>query len=267
MQTWSDPAERSRVIAANNVMNALFIVFYAVLQIWLLAHFTVPQIFLLLAFLNALVAAYIYRLIPEFTLRFAAYMLTWFSYRLKVTGLDHIPDEGPALLVCNHVSFVDWLFVGGAVRRPVRFVMYAGFAKHPVMRALVADAKIIPIASAKEDPEALGRAMDQIAADLAAGELVCIFPEGKLTDDGEIEVFKPGVERILARTPVMVVPLALRGLWGSFFSKQDGKAFGRPFRRGMWSRVELVVGEPVAPENATAARLPVEVAKLRGDRR
>lgn len=266
MQTWADPAERSRVIAVNNIVNALFMVAYAGLQILLLAYLTVPQIFLLLAFVNALVAIHIYRVIPEFTLRFAAFMLTWFSYRLKVTGESNIPETGPALLVCNHVTFVDWLFLGGAVRRPVRFVMYAGFAKHPITRALVADAKVIPIASAKEDPEALQRAMDQIAHELEAGELVCIFPEGKLTDTGEIEPFRTGVERILARSPVPVVPMALRGLWGSFFSKYDGKAFDKPFRRGMWSRVELVVGTAVPPGEASAAGLQEQVAALRGDR-
>lgn len=266
IQTWAAPAERSRIIAVNNVMNAIFMVAYAGLQILLLAHLTVPQIFVVIALLNAAIAVHIYRLIPEFTLRFLAYMLTWVSYRMKVQGLEHVPDEGPALLVCNHVSFVDWLFIGGAVRRPVRFVMHASFAKHPVMKALVADAKIIPIASAKEDPDALQRAMAQIAAELSAGEVVCIFPEGKLTDTGELNDFRPGVERILATTPVPVVPMALRGLWGSYFSRQGGQALKKPFRRGLWSRVELVLGPPVPPEAATAAHLQSLVAELRGDR-
>lgn len=266
IQSWADPAERSRIIAVNNVMNALFMVVYAGVQILLLAYLSVPQIFVVIALLNVAIAFHIYRLIPEFTLRFMAYMLTWVTYRLKVTGLEHVPDEGGALLVCNHVSFVDWLFIGGAVRRPVRFVMHAAFAKHPIMKALMADAKIIPIASAKEDPEALQRAMELIAVELQAGEVVCIFPEGRLTDTGEMNGFRPGVERILATTPVPVVPMALRGLWGSFFSKFDGKAFDQPFRRGLWSRVELVLAPPVPAAEATAAGLQEIVAGLRGDK-
>ena len=266
IQTWAAPGERSRVIAVNNIVNAVFIVGYAAVQIAMLAWLSVPQIFAVLALANACVALYIYTVIPEFTLRFMAYMLTRGAYRLRVLGRHHIPEEGPALLVCNHVSFVDWLFIAGAVRRPPRFVMWAGFAKHPLMRALVDQAKLVPIASAKEDPEALHRAMDQIAADLAAGELVCIFPEGKLTGDGEVAEFKAGVEHILARTPVPVVPMALRGLWGSYFSRKDGPALSRPFRRGLWSPVDLVIGEPVPAAEATAAGLRERVLALRGER-
>jgi 1-acyl-sn-glycerol-3-phosphate acyltransferase len=262
MQTWSEPAERSRVIAVNNILNALFIVGYAGIQIALLAYLTVPQIFALLAGVNALVALYIYAVIPDFTLRFVAYMLTRVGYRLRVFGAAHVPEAGPAVVVANHVSFVDWLFIAGALQRPPRFVMWAGFAKHPLMRALIDQARIIPIASAKEDPEALARAMDQIAAELEAGELVCIFPEGRITGDGAMNEFKPGIERIVARTPVPVVPLGLRGLWGSYFSRKDGPALSKPFRRGFWSPVTLVFGEPVPPEQVTAAGLQAQVAAL-----
>ncbi len=266
MQTWSEPAERSRVIAVNNILNAIFIVAYAGVQIALLAWLTVPQVFVVLAVANALVALYIYSVIPEFTLRFVAYMLTRVGYRLRVLGRHHIPEDGPALLICNHVSYVDWLFIAGAVRRPPRFVMWAGFAKHPLMRALIDQARIVPIGSAKDDPEALERSLDQIAAELATGELVCIFPEGKLTGDGEVAAFKAGVERIIARTPVPVIPMALRGLWGSYFSRKDAPALTRPFRRGLWSPVELVIGEAVPPEEVTAPMLRERVLALRGAR-
>lgn len=266
MQTWSEPGERSRVIAVNNILNAIFIVGYAGIQIALLAWLTVPQIFVVLAVVNALVAIYIYSVIPDFTLRFLIYLITRVGYRLRVLGRHHVPDEGPALLVCNHVSFVDWLFIAAAVRRPTRFVMWAGFAANPLMRLLVTHGRIIPIASAKEDPQALDRAMDQIAAELEAGDVVCIFPEGKLTGDGEISEFKAGVEHIVKRTPVPVVPMALRGLWGSYFSRKDAPACTRPFRRGLWSSVELVFGEPVAPADVTAPGLRERVLALRGDR-
>ena len=255
LQIWAVPQERSRVIGANNIVNALMIVVYAPIQVYLLSQFTVAQIFALLAVVNAVIAVYIYRLIPEFTLRFVSYLLTRVGYRLHVRGLENVPETGGALLVCNHITWIDWLFIGGALPRPVHFVMWAGFAKHPLMKALVRDAKIIPIYPSKEDPETLQRALDQIATDLGNGELVCVFPEGRFTPDGELCEFKPGMERMVARTPVPVIPMALKGLWGSYFSLIDGKGMRRPFRRGLWSSVELVIAEPVPPEQVKADHL------------
>jgi 1-acyl-sn-glycerol-3-phosphate acyltransferase len=277
LQLWAKPDERSRVIAANNIINALFIVVYAPIQIYLIGltmagplpglgfSLTIPHLFVLMALLNALVAFHIYRLIPEFTLRFVAYLLTRAAYRLQVRGVENIPDAGGALLICNHVSYVDWLFIGGAIRRPVRFVMWAGFAKHPLMKALVKDAKIIPIYPSKEDPETLAKALDQIAAELTAGELVCVFPEGKLTPDGRLCEFRTGVERIVARTPVPVIPMALQGLWGSYFSFVEGTALAKPFRRGLWSPVDLTVGQAVPPQEVSAVALRETVAGLLGE--
>ncbi|MEB3284124.1 MAG: MFS transporter [Candidatus Sericytochromatia bacterium] len=279
LQLWAQPAERSRVIAANNIINSLFIVVYAPIQIYLIGlttggplpflgfTLTIPHLFALMALVNVVVAIHIYRLIPEFTLRFVAYLLTRAAYRLRVTRGDRIPDSGAALLICNHVTYVDWLFIGGAIRRPVRFVMWAGFAQHPLMKALVKDAKIIPIYPSKEDPETLAKALDQIAEELSAGELVCIFPEGKLTPDGNLCEFRTGVERIVARTPVPVIPMALKGLWGSYFSLVEGQPLRRPFRRGFWSPVELLVSDPVVPGQVTAAGLREIVANLLGNER
>ncbi|MDB5098922.1 MAG: putative acyltransferase family protein [Cyanobacteria bacterium RYN_339] len=265
LQARAEPSQRSRVIAANNVVNAVFIVIWAGIQIWLLSVLTVPQIFLLLGVLNALVAVYIYTVIPEFFLRFVAYLLTHLIYRCKVTGFDQVPREGGAVIVCNHVSFIDWLIIAAAVKRPARFVMYNGFAKIPLLGGLFARAKVIPIASHKEDPEALHKAMDRIAEELEAGEVVCIFPEGKLTGDGAMNEFRPGIERIIARTPVPVIPCGLQGLWGSYFSRKDGHAMTHPFRR-FWSRISLVFGEPVQPAQVTAEGLHDTVLALRGDK-
>ena len=97
------------------------------------------------------------------------------------------------------------------------------------------------------------------------GELVCIFPEGKLTRDGSIDSFKPGIEKIIQRNPVPVVPLALKGFWGSFFSHEGGKAMAKRPRR-FWSRVEIVADAPVAPRLATVENLYAIVKSLRGDR-
>lgn len=242
--------ERARVIAANNILNALFMVVSAVLTIILLgvAKLSIPQLFLVVSLLNIAVNTYIFRIVPEFTMRFLIWLLSHSMYRVQHRDLERIPDEGAALLVCNHVSFVDALLLGGAIRRPIRFVMYYKIYNLPVLNFVFRTAGAIPIAGRNEDQATYERAFARIAEYLADGELVCIFPEGKLTGDGEIDVFKGGVSRILEETPVPVIPLALQGLWGSFFSRDPAKGF---FKR-LWSRVTIVAG----------AAIPVEAAQL-----
>ncbi len=265
VQSRAERSELSRVIAGNNIINALLLVAAAAFGIGLSAlGLSIPQVFLATALLNVLVAAYIYTLVPEFLMRFLSWLLVSALYRIDARDLGRIPQEGPALLVCNHVSYMDALIVAGVVRRPVRFVMYYRIFDIPLLRFIFRTAKAIPIAGHKEDPALLQHAFEEIAAALAEGELVCVFPEGGLTADGEIAPFRSGVERILARSPVPVVPLALRGLWGSVFSRRD-RALGRArLPRRFRARVELAVGEPRRPEHADAARLEADVRALRG---
>ncbi len=261
----SAPSHRSRIIATNNIINALFMVAAAGLAILLLnAGLSIPQLFLVAAALNAIVAIYIYTLVPEFLMRFLTWILVSVLYRIRVRGLENIPDTGPALIVSNHVSFMDALIIGGTVRRPVRFVMDRNIFKIPVLSFIFRTARAIPIAPAREDPEALARAFDRIDAELADDNVVCIFPEGKLTADGEMNEFRKGVEQILARRPVPVVPIALQGLWGSFFSRKGGAAMSRLPKR-FWSRIALVAGEAVPATAASAQYLEGRVRALRGD--
>ncbi|MGJ8669350.1 MAG: MFS transporter [Oceanococcus sp.] len=263
IQSRAAPAHRSRVIAGNNILNAFLMVLSAlVAAVSLGAGLSIPQLFLVTAIMNLAVAAFIYSLVPEFLVRFVAYILVHTIYRMKKTGLERIPDEGPALLVCNHVSFVDALILGGCVRRPVRFVMYHKIFEVPVLSWFFRTVKAIPIAPAKENEALLARAMDDIQNELDAGQLVCIFPEGGLTADGEIADFRSGIERILQRRAVPVVPMALSGLWGSFFSRARGSAMASLPRR-FWSRILLDVADPVPPEQANAASLRAAVASLR----
>jgi len=264
VQQRSAASHRSRVIAGSNILGAFFMVASSLmLTVLLYCGLTVPQIFAVLGVMNAAVAAFIYKTIPEFLYRFVAWVVANVMYRLRVVGADNIPDDGAALLVCNHVSFVDWLIVASASARPPRFVMHHGFRDIPVLRWVFRDAKVIPIAPAHESLDTMVEAFDRIAEELADGNVVCIFPEGKLTKDGEMNAFRTGVERIVARTPVPVVPMGLQGMWGSYFSRQGEGALRQPFRR-VWSRVTLVIGPPVAPEEVTAAGLARRVARLAG---
>ena len=262
IQTRSEAAWRSRIIAANNILNALFMVGAAAVAIALLgAGLTIAQLLVIAALMNAAVALYIYRLVPEFLMRFMAWLLVHSVYRLEKRGLERIPDEGAALLVCNHVSYVDALVVTAACRRPIRWVMNHEVFRAPVLSFFFRAVRAIPIAGAKQDPAMLERAYAEIAAALAAGELVGLFPEGRLTEDGELSAFRGGVSRILERTPVPVVPMALSGLWRSFFARNRERL--RHLRR-LFPRVRLAVGEPLAPAAATPERLREAVRELRG---
>ena len=266
IQSRSAPTHRARIIAANNILNSFFMIGASLLGVAMAqAGFSIPELFLVVGLLNALVAIYIYSLVPEFLLRFIAWILVHTVYRLRRVNADRIPADGPAVLVCNHVSFADAVVLMAASPRPVRFVMDHRIFKVPLMSWFFRQARAIPIAPAHEDPALLAKAYDDVASALRDGDLVCIFPEGKITATGEINAFKQGVQQIIQRTPVTVVPMALRGLWGSFFSRKGGSAMTRPFRRGVLSRLELVVGEPVPPDQATPEGLQQMVTALRGE--
>jgi 1-acyl-sn-glycerol-3-phosphate acyltransferase len=270
IQSRAEPTHVARIVAANNIINALFMVVAATMAgLLLAAGLTIPQLFLVTALLNAAVAIYIYRLVPEFVLRFLAWVLTHTLYRVRSYHTERLPDEGPVVLVCNHVSFVDAVVIMGESPRPIRFVMDHRIFRIPFINWFFRHAKAIAIASAKEDAALLARANERIDAALADGDMVCIFPEGRITDTGALVPFRQGVARIVERTPVPVIPMALRGLWGSFFSRYGGAAFSRPLdarlRRGLRSKVELVVGEAVAAADASPEFLMQRVAELRGE--
>ncbi|NDD93466.1 glycerol acyltransferase, partial [bacterium] len=195
MQDRSELSQRSRIIAGNNIINAAFMVVSAILIAALQSVLTIPQIFLCLAILNGIVAIYIYTLLPEFLLRFMTWIFANILYRLRVVGEENIPDKGPAILVCNHVSFVDWLIIGAGIHRPVRFVMHYSFARGWLAKRILKRAKVISIASAKEDLSVLEAAFESISRELRDNEIVCIFPEGQITHDGKLSPFKAGIER------------------------------------------------------------------------
>ena len=266
IQTRCDPKHVSRTIAGTNILNALFMVGSAgVAMVLISLGFTIPEIFLTTAILNAVVALYIFTLVPEFLMRFLAWMLIHTIHRVRTIDTDRIPEEGPAVLVCNHVSYVDAIVIGAASPRPIRFVMDHRIFKMPLLGWIFRTARAIPIASAKEDPWLMEKAFVDIAHALHDGDLVCIFPEGRLTSTGDVAEFRGGIARILERTPVPVIPMALRGLWGSLLTRDKTNVFERSFTRGVRSKLALAVGAPVDPQEATPDYLRERVLELRGD--
>jgi len=266
IQLRSQPTHRARIIAANNILNALFMIVSSLMVGALLAAgFTVPEVFLVVGLLNAVVAGYIFLLVPEYLLRFLAWLLTHLVYRFKVEGDEHIPTQGAAVLVCNHVSYVDAVLLMAASPRPIRFIMDHRIFAMPVLGALFRLGKAIPLAPQKDDPAAYERAFAEARRVLDEGDLLAIFPEGGLTRDGELGEFKGGLMKILQTHPVPVVPMALGNLWGSFFSRvEGGSAMRRPFRRGLLSRVTLDVAAPLPAATVTPAALRERVAAMLG---
>ncbi|MES2886614.1 MAG: MFS transporter [Pseudomonadota bacterium] len=263
IQLRSQPSHRARIIAANNILNALFMIVSAVLVgVLLKVGMTIPQVILFIGVLNAVVAFYIFMLVPEYLLRFMAFVATRCFYRFRVINEEHIPVSGPAVLVCNHVSFIDPVIMAAASPRPIRFIMDHRVFATPVLGWLFRLVKTIPIAPQRDDPATYERAFATAREVLADGELLCIFPEGAITRDGKMAEFKGGIMKILQSHPVPVVPMALHNLWGSFFSRVEGSAMTKPFRRGVFSPVSLVVGPPIAPENVTPQVLQAQVQAL-----
>lgn len=268
LQKRANPEQRAQVIAANNVYNALFMVLSAGIAVFAIVvlEFSVAEFWLLLSCVNLLVVGFICRKLPEFLLRFLAWCLSHTMYRVNHEGLDNIPENGAAVVVSNHVTFVDAIIMSGAIQRPIRFVMDDRIFALPVVGRVFRLVGAIPICSQRHNPEIYTQAFDSISAALQAGELVCIFPEGQLTRDGEIGEFKAGINKIIERDPVPVIPMALQGLWGSTFS-YSGKG---PFKLGkgrFWSKVNIIVGQAIHFSVANSWSLEAKVKQLRGDLR
>ncbi len=224
LQERSHPETRSRVIAGNNIMNAVFMVVASALLILFYSWKLSPvQIFAIFGIMNLMVAFYIYTVVPEFTLRFYSWVLSHIVYSIDVKGHENIPHNKAFILAPNHVSYVDWLILSGACKVPVSYVMYYKFFNIPFVRHLMKQSKVIPIAGRKEDEEIMNRAFERVSFELQDQQPVCIFPEGTITRDGQLNPFRPGLLKILEKDPVPVVPVVIHGLWGSIFSRAPKK--------------------------------------------
>ncbi|MCG3759718.1 MFS transporter [Vibrio cincinnatiensis] len=263
MQQRAKTTERAQVIAALNIYNALFMVGSALLGIICLTllSLSIPQLFILLAVLNFLVATYLFLQVPIFVVRLLVWALTHTIYRVKHKHLYHLPEHGGALIVCNHVSYMDALLLSAVCPRLIRFVMEEDYANVPILRRFLSRAGVIPICANKRS--SIRRAFAEVEQALQEGHLVCIFPEGRLTTDGEMNPFMRGMDVILKRSPVPVIPMAIKGLWGSFFSRYQGRAC-RGLPRKLWSRIEIEAGEAVPSGQASTELMQQRVAQLRG---
>lgn len=265
MQRGAPKAARSRVIAANNIINALFMVGAAIFALVLRGlGASIPQLIAITALIHFVVVVVAAVIVRRAMVRFVISVALRFVYRIRSRNLERIPETGPVVLVCNHPSLMDSILVGGLCKRPVRFVLYHKIYNIWCLRWFFDIVGAIPIAPKSEDPKLLKEAFNAIDQALAEGEVVAVFPEGGLTRTGDVEDFKPGIEHILKRRPVPVLPLALRGMWGSLFSHAGGPPM-KKWPRRLFARVELVAGELLEPTEVSAPQLREQVIALRGD--
>ncbi|MDW6003556.1 MFS transporter [Vibrio mangrovi] len=264
LQQRAHPEQRAQVIAALNIYNALFMVISAVLGIIFLSllQLSIPNLFLFLTLVNLGVFIYLLRKLPIYTLRFILTLLAKICYRIRYRNLQHIPAQGGALIICNHVTYLDALILSVASPRLIRFVMEADYTTLPLIRPILNHAGVIPICASHGNT--IRKAFVQIEKALQQGELVCIFPEGRLTPDGEIGPFLRGLDRIIQHSSAPVIPMALKGLWGSYFSRCRGRAC-RGFPRRFRARIEIEAAPPVTAAQTNSEQLYQQVAALRGE--
>ena len=247
IQTRSERSHQSRIIAANNILNALFMVASAVVSMLLFrAGLTIPQLFLAAALFNLVVAGYIIALVPEFLARFLSWLLVHSVYRLDAEHTERIPEAGAALLVCNYVSRVDVLLLLAVSPRPIRFILDQRFFRLPLLGSILRLIKAIP---ASPDPDRMALVRREIERTFAEGDLVALFPEGEPQEAGQIGEFEAHLAPLLVQEQVPVLPMALGGgLWGSCFARTGARPAG-----AVGARISLRVGLPLDPGAAPAS--------------
>jgi acyl-[acyl-carrier-protein]-phospholipid O-acyltransferase/long-chain-fatty-acid--[acyl-carrier-protein] ligase len=260
LQQRAEAHERGRIIATNNFIS-MFGVALAAGVFWLLSgRLALPadDIVLLIGLATFAATAYVLYLLPDFLVRFTLWLLAHSLYRIRIAGAEHVPQRGPALLVCNHVSLVDGLLVGACIQRFVRFIVYRRFHDMPGLRWLFRLMKAIPISA--ENPKLVVAALERARAELRAGHVVCIFAEGAISRTGNMLAFRRGFERIMEGVEAPIIPVHLDRVWGSIFSFRDGRFIWKWPRR-LPLPVTVSFGAPL-PAASTAWQVRQAILEL-----
>jgi len=266
IQQRTNLGSRARVIAANNLLNALFVITASLSGLILLGfmHWSIKAFFALYCLLSVPVLAFQYRHFGQEFWRLVGFAIGRSFYRIRVEGKANIPESGAALLVCNHLSYADAVVLFGTIDRRCRFVMEDIYHRIPILNWAFRGARTIPISSPLKNRKTFEDAENSAVEALQNGELVFIFPEGRLSPQGEMIPFKRGVMRILERQPVPVIPIAISGLWGSFFSHGGKNAALKGLPRLRWKRRKVCVffGEQLVQDEISLGRLEQAVQSL-----
>ena len=263
LQQKSGADEKGRLIATNNFLNTAGILL-ASGSMWLMGdtlRISADRIIRIFGIFTVLATAYMLKIVPDFTARFTLWMLTHTIYRIRIVGQEHVPTRGPALLVCNHISFVDGMLVGACIQRFIRFLVYKPYYDAKAFHWLFRLLRAIPVTGGK--PKEVLASIERAREELAGGHLVCIFAEGAVTRTGNLLPFKRGFERIIAGLDVPVIPVHLDRLWGSIFSFKKGKFFWKRPERIPFP-VTVTFGPPL-PATVTAQQVRQVIQEMGSD--
>jgi acyl-[acyl-carrier-protein]-phospholipid O-acyltransferase/long-chain-fatty-acid--[acyl-carrier-protein] ligase len=261
LQFVPDEHEKGRVLATVGVLNGLMMVLGSMIYLLfaVLLNFSADTIYLIMGIATIGAVVYICTIIPEYFIRFCGWLLTHTFYNIKITGAEHLPFKGPALIVPNHVSFVDPFFIGSTVQRFIRYIMLKNYYDIPIIKKIFNIMDTIPIAPS-EGKDSVARSLKAARHKLLEGHVVCIFAEGGLTRDGEIKEFRTGLETVMEGVDCPIIPVYLHNVWGSIFSYEGGKAVWK-WPRKIPYPITVQYGEPM-PANAKAHEVEAEVRKM-----
>ena len=260
------PAEKDKggIIAAANLLSFVGIALssgvYYVFTAYI--HLNPRGVIVAASLITAAGTVYVLMLLPEWFGRLILFFLTHSIYRVKVLGRDHFPEKTGALLVCNHMSFVDAMLLIASTDRPIRFLMYKGIYENRIIKPFARMMKAIPISS-EQRPRDMIRSLRTASDALHDDEIVCIFAEGQITRTGQLLPFRRGLERIMKGVEVPIIPVNLDGVWGSIFSFERGRFLWKMPRRIPYP-VTVSFGTPMAP-TSTAIQVRAAVQELHAE--
>ncbi|MBE2262340.1 MAG: MFS transporter [Burkholderiaceae bacterium] len=272
IQLRSPVTHRARIIAANNILNALFMIASSLLAgVLISAGFTVPQVFLFTGLANIVVGAWVFLVVPDYLIRCVAWVLSRLFFRLRLRGEQHLPATGPAVLVCNHIGAVDPFLVIAATPRPVRLLVNQGLLQRPVAGWLFRLSGAIAPNPEGPHPFTAGPAAQEAALQaLNSGEMLVVFPEGRVSNDGSMQIFNGGLLQLLKlahsrglTVPVILMTLtsgAAAGAGGSVEPAERRRLPGKPAPRSLFAEVTLSARAPVAGPTVTMESLRDQVA-------
>jgi acyl-[acyl-carrier-protein]-phospholipid O-acyltransferase/long-chain-fatty-acid--[acyl-carrier-protein] ligase len=256
--------DKGGIIAASNLLSFVGIALSAGVYYIFTAyiHLDPRGVIVAASIITAAGTVYVLMLLPEWFGRLILFLVTHTIYRLKVLGRDNFPDKTGALLVCNHMSFVDAALLIASTDRPIRFLMYKGIYEHKFVKPFAKMMKAIPISS-EQRPRDMIRSLHTATEALRADEVVCIFAEGQITRTGQLLPFRRGLERIMKGVDVPIIPVNLDGVWGSIFSFERGRFLWKTPRRVPYP-VTVSFGTPM-PAASTAIQVRSAVQELHAD--
>ncbi|MBU4477627.1 MAG: MFS transporter [Candidatus Omnitrophica bacterium] len=270
IQQKSPADQRGQVLATLNFFSFLAILIGTVLiyafREWL--KWNAVQIFIVCGWLSISATAYIFKVLPIAFIRLLNWVLTHSIFKLKVTGIENVPLEGGALLVCNHVSFIDPLIILGSLPRHVRFLMWRRMCELPLVKPIAGIMRVIPV-SFEDPPKAILNSLQEAREAVEKGELVCIFAEGHLTKSGNMQPFRRGFEHIMKELSAPIIPMYIDRIWGTLFGFEDGKYRWR-MPKIIPCPITICYGKPLAAQarvhevRTAVLELSAEAYKQRG---